>query len=179
MLLAGAEFLQKRADGLGFRHEKGLAHDLGHRGMLSGRFDEAAQEILGVQNAHHVVAGVFVHGNAGMSGVHDDAGHFGQGHVVGHAVDIGAGDHGVLHLKIVEAQDAQQHGLLVRFHLAVGSGFKNGFFQGFFVVVPEKSAQARPDGTMTVGASVQNNLHVWARICGVRFRGRASCREAA
>ena len=128
--------------------------------MLSGRFNEAAQQILGMQNAHHIVAGVFVHGDAGVPGIHDDAGHLGQGHVVGHAVDIGAGDHGVLHLKIVEAQDAEQHGLLVRFDLAVGSGFKNGFFQGFFVVVPEKSAQARPDGTMTVGASVQNNLLV-------------------
>ncbi len=106
-----------------------------------------------------------------MAGIHNDARHLGQGHVVRHAVDIGAGNHGVLHLKIVKAQNAQQHGFLVRFHLAFGSGFKNGFFQGFFVVVPEKSAQARPDGTMTVGASVQNNLLVWARFCGFGVYG--------
>ena len=147
-------------------------------------FQQAAENILGVENAHDIVAGVLVNGNARMTGTHNDARHFLKRHVIGNAVHIGAGDHGVLHLKIVEAQDAKEHGFLVGFHLAVGSCFQNGFFERFLIVVPEQSAQARPDGTVTFRAAVQNNLLGWrthyaprAFACGATATAEFSCLE--
>ena len=161
VLLAGAEFLQEVADGLGLGHEERFAHD-GTGGLVSHLgVQQAAQDILGVEHADHVVPGVAEDRDAGMARLHDDPGHFGQEHVFGDTVDVGAGRHGVLHLQVVEAQDAQEHGLLVGLHFAVGAGFDDGFFQGFIVFASEKAGQTRPDGaiaTMTVGTTVQNSL---------------------
>ena len=158
MLLARPKFLEQGANGLGFRHKEWLAHDLAHGRGRSFLVQQAGKHILGMENSDHVVASIAKYGNARMTRLHNDARHFRQGHILRHAVNVRARDHGVLHLKIVEAQDAEEHGFFIRLHFAFGPGLKNGLFQRFFAVVPEQTPQARPDGTMTFRASVQNRL---------------------
>ena len=114
-----------------------------------------------MQDAHDIVAGFLVDGNAGVPGANNDSCHLCHGYVMRYAVDIGAWNHGVLHLQVVEPQNAEQHGLLFGFHLAFGARFKNGFFQRFLIIVPEQLAQARPDGTMTFRTTVQCSLLGW------------------
>ena len=64
VLFAGAKFLQQGAYGLGFGHKKRLAHDRRYAGLVLALIKQAAQNVLGVQNTHDIVAGVLVHGNA-------------------------------------------------------------------------------------------------------------------
>ena len=66
MLLAGAKFLQKGADGLGFRYEEGFPHDGGKGLPVRIGGEQAAQNVLGMEDADHVVAGIPEDRDAGV-----------------------------------------------------------------------------------------------------------------
>lgn len=123
--------------------------------------DEIGQHVLGVDNADDIVAGVLIDGQARMPRVADGLGGLHNGGARGHAVDIRARGHDVLHLEFVQGEDGQQHGPFFRLQFAVGAGFENGLLQVIFVLARKQGRKFCPQ--TTVGFAVKR--------CSLRVKG--------
>jgi hypothetical protein len=101
------EFPQKTIDFFSLGNEKRFSGELGDRGGLAA--DQGSQNILGVENPHHIVDGFAIHGNPGMARLDEDSERLLSGGILGNKDRVGPGHHHFLDGGLREMFDAFYH----------------------------------------------------------------------
>ena len=96
---------------------------------MTFRVHKQGKQILGVGDADDIVPGVLIDGDSGMPCFHDGARHVADRRAGRHTVKVGPGGHDILHLHVVQAQNAQDHRTFFRVKLTLVAGLKNGLLQ--------------------------------------------------